>query len=53
MKNLKSYLFALVFSLIGGITSITGYEFFKDDNSSPSKYNENIKFANYIFDTTC
>ena len=53
MKNLKNYLFALIFSLIGGVTSITGYEFLKDDNnSSSSNYNENIKFANYIFDTT-
>ena len=53
MKNFKNYLLALIFSIIGGITSITGYEYFKEEKSiTTSNYNENVKFANYIFDTT-
>ena len=53
MKNLKNYLLAIVFSILGGLTSITGYKYFNDDiNSVSVQANDNLKFANYIYDTT-
>ena len=53
MKNLKYYLLAIVFSILGGLTSITGYKYFNDDiNSVSVQANDNLKFANYVYDTT-
>ena len=53
MKNLKNYLLAIVFSVLGGLTSITGYKYFNDDNNSVTiQSNDNLKFANYVYDTT-
>ena len=53
MKNIKNYLLAIVFSILGGLTSITGYKYFNEDNNySNFKTNENLKFANYLYDTT-
>ena len=53
MKNLKNYLLAIVFSILGGLTSITGYKYFNDDiNSVNVQANDNLKFANYVYDTT-
>ena len=53
MKNLKNYLLAIVFSILGGLTSITGYKYFNDDIKSVSvQANDNLKFANYVYDTT-
>ena len=53
MKNLKNYLLAIVFSILGGLTSITGYKYFNDDiNSVSVQANDNLKFANYVYDTT-
>ena len=53
MKNIKNYLLAILFSLIGGLTSITGYKYFNEEkNSSNFQESENLKFANYIYDTT-
>jgi len=53
MKNLKNYLLAVVFSILGGLTSITGYKHFNDDiNSVSVQANDNLKFANYVYDTT-
>ncbi len=50
MKNL---ILALVFSIIGGITSVTGYKYFSNESTSLSlSENKNVKFANYIYDTT-
>ena len=49
MKNLKNYLLAIVFSILGGLTSITGYKYFNDDiNSVSVQANDNLKFANYV-----
>jgi len=49
MKNLKNYLLAIVFSIFGGLTSITGYKYFYDDTNSVSvQANDNLKFANYV-----
>ena len=53
MKNLKNYLLAIVFSVLGGLTSITGYKYFNEDNNSVTlQSNDNLKFANYVYDTT-
>ena len=53
MKNFKNYLLAITFSIIGGITAITGYEYFNDEKPAVSiNYDDNVKFANYILDTT-
>lgn len=53
MKNLKNYLLAVIFSILGGLTSITGYKYFNDENSSINfQANDNVKFANYVYDTT-
>ena len=53
MEKFKNYLFALLFSVLGGITAITGYEYFNDDKQVISvNYDDNIKFANYVLDTT-
>ena len=53
MKNLNNYLLAIVFSILGGLTSITGYKYFNDDiNSVSVQANDNLKFANYVYDTT-
>ena len=53
MKNLKNYLLAIIFSILGGLTSITGYKYFNDDiNSVSVQANDNLKFANYVYDTT-
>ena len=53
MKNLKNYLLAILFSVLGGLTSITGYKYFNEEkNSSNFQGSENLKFANYIYDTT-
>ena len=53
MKNLKNYLLAIIFSILGGLTSITGYKYFNDDINSVSVLaNDNLKFANYVYDTT-
>ena len=53
MKNIKNYLLTILFSLLGGLTSITGYKYFNEEkNSSNYQGNENLKFANYIYDTT-
>ncbi len=53
MKNIKNYILAIVFSIIGGLTSITGYKYFSDDMNSVSvQANDNLKFANYVYDTT-
>ena len=53
MKNLKNYLLAIIFSILGGLTSITGYKYFNDENSSINfQANDNVKFANYVYDTT-
>ncbi len=53
MKNLKNYLLAIIFSILGGLTSITGYKYFNDDiNSVSIQSNDNLKFANYVYDTT-
>ena len=53
MKNLKNYLLAIIFSILGGLTSITGYKYFNDDiNSVSVQSNDNLKFANYVYDTT-
>lgn len=53
MKNLKNYLLAVIFSILGGLTSITGYKYFSDENSSINfQANDNVKFANYVYDTT-
>ena len=50
MKNL---ILALVFSVIGGITSVTGYKYFSNEGTSLGLIeNKNVKFANYIYDTT-
>ena len=52
MEKFKNYLFALLFSVLGGITAITGYEYFNDDKQTISvNYDDNIKFANYVLDT--
>ena len=53
MKNFKSYLFAILFSVLGGLTSITGYKFFyPENNKNDINFNDNIKLANYVYDTT-
>ena len=53
MKNIKNYFLAIVFSILGGLTSITGYKYFNDDiNSVSVQANGNLKFANYVYDTT-
>ena len=53
MKNIKNYILAIVFSIVGGLTSITGYKYFSDDMNSVSvQANDNLKFANYVYDTT-
>ena len=53
MEKFKNYLLALLFSVLGGITAITGYEYFNDDKQTISvNYDDNIKFANYVLDTT-
>ncbi|MEL0009599.1 MAG: deoxyribonuclease HsdR, partial [Flammeovirgaceae bacterium] len=53
MKNLKNYLVALFFSFIGGLTSVTGYKYFTDDNNTVNLQSKNnLRFANYVFDTT-
>ena len=53
MKNFKSYLFAILFSVLGGLTSITGYKFFNpENNKNDINFNDNIKLANYVYDTT-
>ena len=53
MKNLKNYLLAIIFSILGGLTSITGYKYFNDDiNSVSVQVDDNLKFANYVYDTT-
>ena len=52
MEKFKNYLLALLFSVLGGITAITGYEYFNDDKQTISvNYDDNIKFANYVLDT--
>ena len=49
MKNLKSYLFAILFSILGGLTSITGYKFLNSENNKASiNINDNVKLANYV-----
>ena len=53
MKYLKNYLLALFFSIIGGLTSVTGYKYFNDDNNTVKlQSKDNLRFANYVFDTT-
>tara|TARA_B100000902_G_C27316217_1_gene921480 strand:+ start:795 stop:2276 length:1482 start_codon:yes stop_codon:yes gene_type:complete len=53
MKNLKNYLLAITFSILGGLTSITGYKYFNEDNNTVIvQSNDNLKFANYVYDTT-
>jgi len=53
MKILKNYLLAIIFSILGGLTSITGYKYFNNDiNSVSVQANDNLKFANYVYDTT-
>ena len=53
MKNLKNYLLAIAFSILGGLTSITGYKYFNEDNNTVIvQSNDNLKFANYVYDTT-
>ena len=52
MKYLKNYLLALFFSIIGGLTSVTGYKYFNDNNTVKLQSKDNLRFANYVFDTT-
>lgn len=52
MKNIKSYLFAILFSVLGGLTSITGYKYFNPETDINISNNKNIKLANYVYDTT-
>ena len=52
MKNIKSYLLAILFSVLGGLTSITGYKYFNPETDVNISNNKNIKLANYVYDTT-
>jgi len=55
MENLKkSILVILISSLMGGTFAIGSYNFFlsENDENITIDYNEKIKLANYIFDTT-
>lgn len=50
---MKNFLFAILFSLIGGLTAISGYNLWEKNAEVISvDYNDKIKLANYIFDTT-
>ena len=51
--NMKNFLFAILFSIIGGFTAIGGYNLWENkSNVIAIDYNDKIKLANYIFDTT-
>ena len=50
---MKNFLFAILFSIIGGFTAIGGYNLWENkSNVIAIDYNDKIKLANYIFDTT-
>ena len=53
MKEIKNYLFALVFSVFGGLVAVFSYDLiFEDKSVNENANNERIQFANYILDTT-
>ena len=53
MKELKNIIYAIIFSIIGGAVSITGYNYMYPRNNTVAEINnDKIKFANYIYDTT-
>ena len=53
MKEFKNYLFALVFSVFGGLVAVFSYDLiFEDKSVNENANNERIQFANYILDTT-
>ena len=53
MKDLKNIIYAIIFSTIGGVVSITGYNYMYPRNNTVAEIdNDKIKFANYIYDTT-
>jgi len=50
---MRNFLFAILFSVIGGLTAISGYNLWEKNAEVISiDYNDKIKLANYIFDTT-
>ena len=50
---MRNFLFAILFSVIGGLTAISGYNLWEKNTEVISiDYNDKIKLANYIFDTT-
>ena len=53
MKDLKNILYAIIFSTIGGLVSVTGYNYFYPrGNSVVEINNDKVQFANYVYDTT-
>ena len=53
MKDLKNIIYAIIFSTIGGVVSISGYNYMYPRNNTVAEINnDKIKFANYIYDTT-
>ena len=53
MKDLKNIIYLIIFSTIGGVVSITGYNYMYPRNNTVAEINnDKIKFANYIYDTT-
>ena len=46
---MKNFLFAILFSIIGGFTAIGGYNLWENkSNVIAIDYNDKIKLANYI-----
>ena len=51
--HMRNFLFAILFSIIGGLTAISGYNLWEKNTEVISiNYNDKIKLANYVFDTT-
>ena len=55
MKNIKKSIFVVIMSsIMGGTFAMGSYHFFltENNNNITVDYNEKIKLANYVFDTT-